>query len=48
MKERATQQGLQLPYLRDESQAVARAYDAACTPDIFVFDRGRKLLYSKW
>lgn len=46
MKERAAQKGFNFPYLRDESQSVARAYDAACTPDIFVFDRQRKLVYN--
>ena len=46
MKERAAEKGFNFPYLRDESQAVARAYDAACTPDIFVFDRDRKLIYN--
>ena len=46
MKERAAAKGFNFPYLRDESQDVARAYDAACTPDIFVFDRDRKLLYN--
>lgn len=46
MKERAAEKGFNFPYLRDESQEVARAYDAACTPDIFVFDRERKLLYN--
>jgi peroxiredoxin len=33
------------PYLYDESQAVARAYDAACTPDFFLFDSDRRLVY---
>jgi peroxiredoxin len=33
------------PYLHDESQAVARAFGAACTPDIFVYDRDRRLAY---
>lgn len=33
------------PYLRDESQEVARAFDAVCTPDIFVYDRNRHLQY---
>jgi len=33
------------PYLYDESQAVARAYDAACTPDFFLFDGDRRLVY---
>lgn len=37
----------QLPfvYLYDESQSVARAYDAACTPDIYLFDADMKLVY---
>ena len=46
MKERAAAKGFNFPYLRDETQEVARAYDAACTPDVFVFDRDRKLLYN--
>jgi peroxiredoxin len=33
------------PYLFDESQAIARAYQAVCTPDFFLFDRGRRLVY---
>lgn len=33
------------PYLYDETQAVARSYDAACTPDFFLFDGDRKLVY---
>jgi hypothetical protein len=33
------------PYLRDESQAVARAFDAACTPDFFLFDGRGRLAY---
>lgn len=33
------------PYLYDESQDVARAYDAACTPDIYVFDNNDRLYY---
>jgi peroxiredoxin len=33
------------PYLYDESQSVARAYGAACTPDFFLFDRDRHLIY---
>ncbi|MBZ5638283.1 MAG: thioredoxin family protein [Acidobacteriia bacterium] len=41
-KERA---GYTFPYLFDESQDVAKAYQAACTPDFFVFDGGRKLVY---
>jgi peroxiredoxin len=37
--------GYTFPYLYDETQDVARAYQAACTPDFFVFDRDRKLVY---
>ena len=37
--------GYIFPYLYDESQAVARAYRAVCTPDIFLFDASRKLVY---
>jgi peroxiredoxin len=37
--------GYTFPYLYDETQEVARAYHAACTPDFFVFDRGRSLVY---
>ncbi|MCU0771794.1 MAG: thioredoxin family protein [Verrucomicrobia bacterium] len=33
------------PYLYDETQAVAKAYRAACTPDFFLFDRNRRLVY---
>lgn len=33
------------PYLYDESQAVAKAYDAACTPDLYLFDQDLKLIY---
>ena len=41
----AQEKGLTFPYLYDASQAVAKAYHAACTPDFFVFDRQRTLLY---
>ena len=37
--------GYVFPYLYDETQAVARAYRAACTPDFFLFDREQKLVY---
>jgi peroxiredoxin len=37
--------GYTFPYLYDETQGVARAYQAACTPDFYVFDGGRKLVY---
>jgi peroxiredoxin len=46
MKQRARDNAWNFPYLRDEAQRVARAYDAACTPDIFVFDAERKLRYN--
>ncbi len=37
--------GYTFPYLFDETQNVARAYQAACTPDFFLFDRTRSLVY---
>jgi hypothetical protein len=45
MKEEAKSAGYLFPYLYDETQAVAKAYRAACTPDIYLFDKGRKLVY---
>ncbi len=45
MKEVAQQLGYPFPYLYDETQSVARAYDAACTPDFFLYDRELKLAY---
>ena len=33
------------PFCYDETQEVAKAYRAACTPDFFLFDKGRKLVY---
>ena len=39
------EKGINFPYLHDESQAVAEAYQAQCTPDIYVFDQARKLAY---
>jgi peroxiredoxin len=41
----AARAGFTFPYLIDESQDVARAYGAACTPDFFLFDRRRELAY---
>ena len=41
----AREAGLTFPILFDESQAVARAYSAACTPDFFLFDAQRRLVY---
>jgi peroxiredoxin len=43
---RAKAEGFKFPYLRDESQDVARAYGALRTPHFFVFDRDRKLRYT--
>ncbi|MCC6660823.1 MAG: thioredoxin family protein [Phycisphaerales bacterium] len=45
MKEEAKAAGYTFPYLYDESQAVARAYHAACTPDFFLFGADRALVY---
>lgn len=45
MKEHALNVGYPFPYLYDASQAVAKSYDAACTPDLYVFDGNRKLVY---
>jgi peroxiredoxin len=45
MVDEIRQRGYTFPYLVDQSQAVARAYRAACTPDFFVFDAGRTLVY---
>ncbi|GGE03323.1 thioredoxin family protein [Aureimonas endophytica] len=39
------EQGYTFPYLKDASQEVAKAYDAACTPDFFLFDADRRLAY---
>jgi peroxiredoxin len=41
----ATANGWAFPYLVDEAQDVARTYQAACTPDFFLFDRDRALVY---
>jgi peroxiredoxin len=45
MKETALSLGYRFPYLYDESQDAARAYDAACTPDFYIFDGDLKLVY---
>lgn len=45
MKIHAKEQHYPFPYLYDETQEVAKAYDAACTPDIYVFDNDLKLVY---
>jgi peroxiredoxin len=41
----ARDEGFRFPFLFDETQEVARAYDAACTPDLYVFDAERRLAY---
>jgi len=45
MKEEVASIGYTFPYLFDGDQKVAKAYRAACTPDIYLFDRGQKLVY---
>lgn len=45
MKKRVPEWKINFPYLRDENQKVARAYKAACTPDVYVFDGNRRLCY---
>jgi peroxiredoxin len=45
LKEMAVELGLNYPICYDESQTTARAYTAACTPDFFLFDQNRKLVY---
>jgi len=45
MKQEAAEAGYVFPYLFDEKQQVARAFRAACTPDLFLFDGSRRLAY---
>jgi peroxiredoxin len=45
MAEEKSAVGYAFPYLFDESQEVAKTYRAACTPDFFLFDQNRKLVY---
>ena len=45
MRAEAAELGYVFPYLLDRTQAVAKAYRAACTPDFFLFDAGRRLVY---
>ena len=45
MKKTAEEQGFNFPYLYDESQDVAKAYDAACTPDFYLFNTEMSLVY---
>lgn len=46
MKTFAAEHGFTFPYLHDESQATALAYEAICTPDLFVFDGKQRLFYA--
>ena len=45
MKEMAVEKDYPFPYLFDESQDVARSYNAACTPDFYIFDQDLKCVY---
>lgn len=45
MKQTAKKEDYPFPYLYDETQEVAKAYDAACTPDFYLFDADLKLVY---
>jgi AhpC/TSA family len=45
MREQATRLGWTFPYLLDATQEVARSYEAACTPDFFLFDAELRLVY---
>jgi thiol-disulfide isomerase/thioredoxin len=45
MKKEAAAAGYTFPYLRDESQQLAKVFRAACTPDLYLFDRERRLVY---
>jgi peroxiredoxin len=45
LKEMAAEQGFVFPFCYDASQAVAKAYQAVCTPDFFLFDSARRLVY---
>jgi peroxiredoxin len=45
MVHEAENRGYSFPYLYDETQEVAKAYKAACTPDFYVFDKDQKLVY---
>ena len=45
MRQESQEAGYTFPYLFDETQEVAKAYGAACTPDFFLYDRNRRLVY---
>lgn len=46
MEVEAKMRGFEFPYLVDESQSVAKSFDAACTPDFFLFNKNGELVYS--
>ena len=48
MVEKSKSMGFPYPYLHDEKQIVAKAYDAACTPEAYLFDSSMKLAYHGW
>lgn len=45
MKEKVKEWGISFPYLVDETQEIARAFQAQCTPDLYLFDSNHKLVY---
>ncbi len=45
MKEKIKELGIDFPYLVDETQEVAKAFKAQCTPDIYLFDKDHRLVY---
>jgi peroxiredoxin len=45
MIKRAKERGFNFPYLRDDSQEIAKKYGAICTPHVFAFDQQRRLQY---
>jgi peroxiredoxin len=45
LREMAQELGFKFPYCYDETQEVAKVYTAACTPDLFLFDKSRRLVY---
>jgi len=45
MKEKIEEWGIPFPYLIDRTQEVARAYCAQCTPDLYLYDAGKRLVY---
>lgn len=45
MKEKIREWGIRFPYLVDEQQEVAREFQAQCTPDLYLFDSSRRLVY---